>query len=87
MTKGGKPLKTYLEKVFILGEHWLTPGREGRDLLNFPDQYSGKFMHYCFVPYCCAFVQDCNVKKIQYITMPCRNLSEYWTTLRSIIHL
>lgn len=29
MTKGRKPLKSYLEKVFILEEHWLAPGRSG----------------------------------------------------------
>ena len=53
---------------------WLRKGWDS----NFPILWQ---IYALFVPCCYAFVQDCNVKKIQYIKMPSRNLSEYWTTL------
>lgn len=80
MNKGRK-----LEKVFILGEHRLATGRSG-SLKFFNTPINLCIVASSFVPYCYAFVQDCNVKKIQYVTMPCRNLSEHWTTLRYFIY-
>ena len=40
------------------------------------------FSFFCFVLYCCAFVQYCNVKTILH-TISCINLLVYWTTSRS----
>ena len=40
-----------------------------------------KFFFFCFVLYCCAFVQYCNVKTILH-TISCINLLVYWTTSR-----
>ena len=41
------------------------------------------FLLLCFVLYCCAFVLYLMWR--QYNTMPCINLSEYWTTLDFVI--